>query len=92
MPALSLSCRVCATEHPLEATGTCTRCFGPLDPTYDWDALRANVSRASIEAGPASIWRYADLLPVEAPADARLAPGYDTARPGPATRRGSRNR
>src|SRR6478736_629642 len=75
MPALSLSCRVCATEHPLEATGTCTNCFGPLDPTYDWDALRANVSRASIEAGPPSIWRYADLLPVEAPAVARLAPG-----------------
>jgi threonine synthase len=75
MPALSLSCRVCATEHPLVATGTCTRCFGPLDPTYDWNALRALVSRASIEAGPPSIWRYADLLPVEAPEEARLAPG-----------------
>ena len=75
MPALSLSCRVCATEHPLGANGTCTQCFGPLDPTYDWDALRAHVSRASIEAGPPSIWRYADLLPVEAPAEARLAPG-----------------
>ncbi len=75
MPALSLCCRVCATEHPLEATGTCTRCFGPLDPTYDWDTLRVTVSRASIEAGPASIWRYAELLPVAAPPDARLAPG-----------------
>ena len=41
MPAVSLCCRVCATEHPLEATGTCSSCFGPLDPTYDWDALRA---------------------------------------------------
>jgi threonine synthase len=75
MPALSLSCRVCATEHPLEATGTCTKCFGPLDPTYDWNALRARVSRSSIEAGPPSIWRYADLLPVEAPDEPRLAPG-----------------
>jgi threonine synthase len=83
MPALSLCCRVCATEHPLEATGTCTRCFGPLDPTYDWDALRASVSRASIQAGPASIWRYADLLPVEAPADARLAPGFTPLVPAP---------
>ena len=52
-------------------------------PTYDWDALRANVSRASIEAGPASIWRYADLLPVEAPADARLAPGMTPLVPAP---------
>jgi threonine synthase len=83
MPALSLCCRVCATEHPLEATGTCTRCFGPLDPTYDWDTLRARVSRASIEAGPASIWRYADLLPVAAPPDARLAPGMTPLVPAP---------
>ena len=75
MPAVSLCCRVCATEHPLAATGTCTRCFGPLDPVYDWVALRAHVTHASIEAGPASIWRYADLLPVEAPKEARLAPG-----------------
>jgi threonine synthase len=83
MPALSLCCRVCATEHPLEATGTCTRCFGPLDPTYDWDELRARVSRASIEAGPPSIWRYADLLPVEAPEEARLAPGMTPLVPAP---------
>ena len=83
MPAISLCCRVCATEHPLEATGACTRCFGPLDPTYDWDVLRARVSRASIEAGPASIWRYADLLPVAAPPDARLAPGMTPLHPAP---------
>ena len=73
MPALSLSCRVCATEHPLEANGSCSRCFGPLDPVYDWDHLRATVSRESIAAGPLSLWRYAALLPVEAPEDARLA-------------------
>lgn len=83
MPAVSLRCRVCASEHPLEATGTCTGCFGPLDPTYDWEALRANVSHASIEAGPASIWRYADLLPVAAPPDARLAPGMTPLVPAP---------
>ncbi len=75
MSAVSLACRVCATEHPTIATGTCSRCFGPLDPVYDWDSLRATVSRERIEAGPPSLWRYADLLPVAAPADARLAPG-----------------
>ncbi len=83
MPALSLTCRVCETEHPLEATGTCTTCFGPLDPTYDWDALRGRVSHASIAAGPDSIWRYADLLPVETPEDARLAPGLTPLVPAP---------
>jgi threonine synthase len=83
MPAVSLSCRVCATEHPLVANGSCSQCFGPLDPTYDWDLLRGSVSHASIEAGPQSIWRYADLLPVSAPADARLAPGMTPLVPAP---------
>ena len=54
----------------------CARCFGPLDPVYDRDEQRRTVSRASIEAGPPSIWRYADLLPVAAPAEQRLAPGF----------------
>ncbi|MDH4346690.1 MAG: threonine synthase, partial [Thermoleophilia bacterium] len=76
MPAQSLSCRVCGTEHELTVIGTCSRCFGPLDPVYDWDTLRATVTRERIAAGPASIWRYADLLPVDAPDEARLAPGF----------------
>src|SRR6185503_17929215 len=76
MPATSLRCRSCATEYALEDVGTCTACFGPLDPAYDWDELARTVSRETIAAGPASIWRYAPLLPVEAPAEARLAPGF----------------
>ena len=83
MPAVSLSCRVCATEHRLVANGSCSQCFGPLDPTYDWDLLRGRVSRGSIEAGPQSIWRYADLLPVTAPTDARLSPGMTPLVPAP---------
>jgi threonine synthase len=75
MPATSLRCRSCATEYALEDVGTCTACFGPLDPVYDWDELARTVSRETIASGPASIWRYASLLPVEAPAEARLAPG-----------------
>ncbi|MFN0156360.1 MAG: threonine synthase [Gaiella sp.] len=83
MPAIALTCRTCQAEHPLEATGSCSRCFGPLDPVYDWDTLRRTVTRESIAAGPASIWRYADLLPVAAPADARLAPGFTPLVPAP---------
>ncbi len=83
MSALSLSCRVCATEHPLEATGGCRRCFGPLDPVYDWDRVRTTFTPERIAAGPASIWRYADLLPVDAPAEPRLAPGFTPLVPAP---------
>jgi threonine synthase len=74
--AVSLRCRVCETEHELGPFAVCPRDFGPLDPVYDWEALRATVSRESIAAGPPSIWRYAPLLPVEAPAEPRLAPGF----------------
>ena len=83
MSALSLSCRVCATEHPLVAIGTCSRCFGPLDPVYDWDRLRATVTRERFASGPPSIWRYGDLLPVDAPEEPRLAPGFTPLVPAP---------
>ena len=76
MPATTLRCRVCETQYPLDPIGVCARCFGPLDPVYDRDAQRRTVSRESIAAGPLSIWRYADLLPVAAPAEQRLAPGF----------------
>src|SRR4029079_13245110 len=42
---------------------------------YDWDAVERTFTRETIAAGPASIWRYAPLLPVKAPAVPRLAPG-----------------
>jgi threonine synthase len=76
VPATTLRCRVCETQYPLDPIGVCARCFGPLDPVYDREAQRRTVSRASIEAGPQTIWRYADLLPVAAPAEQRLAPGF----------------
>ncbi|MCW2976924.1 MAG: threonine synthase [Actinomycetia bacterium] len=76
MPATALRCRVCETQYPLDPIGVCARCFGPLDPVYDRDEQRRTVSRESIEAGPLSIWRYADLLPVAAPVEQRLAPGF----------------
>jgi threonine synthase len=75
LPAQSLRCRSCATEYALEDIGTCPDCFAPLDPVYDWDALATSVTRESIADGPSSIWRYAALLPVKPPEDARLAPG-----------------
>jgi threonine synthase len=76
MPATTLRCRACGTEHPLEPTGICARCFGPLDPVYDLERLAGSVTREGIAAGPLSIWRYEDLLPCAAPAEPRLAPGF----------------
>jgi threonine synthase len=75
MPATALHCRICDAEYPLENVGTCSRCFAPLDPVYDWDEAAHTFTRETIAAGPASIWRYAPLLPVDAPTEPRLAPG-----------------
>ena len=53
----------------------CERCFGPLDPVYDWDELRRTATREKIASGPPNLWRYAPLLPVAPPPEPRLAPG-----------------
>src|SRR6202163_1176949 len=60
-----MRCRECGTEYELQATHVCEVCFGPLDVVYDHAALKKVVSRDRIEAGPKSMWRYRDLLPIE---------------------------
>jgi threonine synthase len=72
----TLRCRICEAEYPAVASGACARCFGPLDPVYDWDAVAREVSRERIQAGPRSIWRYEPLLPVAAPPDAASGAGW----------------
>jgi threonine synthase len=76
MSAVALRCRVCESEYPTVASGSCVRCFGPLEPVYDWDAVAREVSRKRIESGPPSLWRYAPLLPVAPPPDAASGPGW----------------
>ncbi len=60
----ALKCKECGTEYKLEAKHVCEECFGPLEVSYDYDALRRQVTRESIQAGPNSIWRYRAFLPV----------------------------
>jgi threonine synthase len=60
----ALKCKECGTEYKLEAKHVCEECFGPLEVKYDYDALRRQVTRESIQAGPNSIWRYRAFLPV----------------------------
>jgi threonine synthase len=58
-----LRCRECGSTTPAEARHVCDLCFGPLEVAYD---LAAGLTRAEIEAGPDTIWRYAALLPAGA--------------------------
>jgi threonine synthase len=60
-----LKCKECGAKYEPKAIHVCEMCFGPLEVDYDYDAIAAKVSRATIEAGPNSIWRYRDFLPVQ---------------------------
>lgn len=58
-----LRCRECAQSYDVGASHVCEACFGPLEVVYDEDAIARDVSHATIEAGPRTLWRYAPLLP-----------------------------
>jgi len=60
-----LKCRECGRGYPSSPSHVCEFCWGPLEVNYDYAVIRARISRARIEAGPPSIWRYADLLPLD---------------------------
>ncbi|WP_346290411.1 threonine synthase [Sphaerothrix gracilis] len=61
----NLKCRECGETYDLGAKHVCEDvCFGPLEVAYDYDEIRRRVSRDRIAAGPKSIWRYKDFLPV----------------------------
>jgi threonine synthase len=67
MPVQALQCKECAQTYPLDARYVCEQCFGPLEVAYDLTGLDAESTRRRIQAGPQSIWRYADFLPFETP-------------------------
>ena len=60
-----LKCRECGKLYPAVALHVCEFCFGPLEVDYNYDEIKKVISRERIESGPKSLWRYADLLPVE---------------------------
>ncbi len=59
---LGLKCRVCGTVYPPRKVQICMRCFGPLDPVYDYDKFEVN--KREIERRPKSLWKYIELLPI----------------------------
>ncbi|MCY4579644.1 MAG: threonine synthase [Chloroflexi bacterium] len=62
----SLRCRECGSDYPVEPQYVCDFCFGPLEVDYDYDAVARVISRERINKGPLTMWRYHDLLPVDA--------------------------
>ena len=74
--ARNLRCRECGRDYPLQPSNVCEFCFGPLEVVYDYGAIARVISRERIEAGPPTMWRFADLLPVDAEEAVDIGTGY----------------
>jgi len=64
MPHYELRCRECGKSWGNQPRSICDDCFSPLEVSYDYDALRSQVTREQIAQGPPSMWRYSGLLPL----------------------------
>jgi threonine synthase len=77
MPPESLRCKECQTVYPLDARYVCERCFGPLEVAYAaLDDVGPDELRRRIQAGPHSLWRYGDFLPVQTLPQGHLPAGW----------------
>lgn len=71
-----LKCRECGQQYPISPANVCEFCFGPLEVDYDYDVIRAQISREQLADGPQTIWRYRALLPVEGDRVVDLKAGF----------------
>ncbi len=76
MPNYELRCRECGRAWGNQPRSICEDCFSPLEVAYDYDAIRASVTREQISQGPASMWRYRSLLPLPAGYEPSLPVGF----------------
>jgi threonine synthase len=61
--------------EPIGTAFVCPACFGPLEVAYDLEVVRGTLTRETIEARSPGIWRYLELLPVDAAPARGLAVG-----------------
>ena len=78
-----LRCRECGETYPVGPTHVCEICFGPLEVAYDYDGIKASISRESIANGPRSLWRYSALLPAPEGHIIDLGTGFSHLREAP---------
>ncbi len=71
-----LRCRECNKAWGNQARSICDDCFSPLEVFFDYDAVRDTFTREKIAAGPASMWRYSELLPLPPHYQPTVAAGF----------------
>jgi threonine synthase len=63
--AIGMKCRVCGKVYPKSPINFCVDDFGPLEVAYDYERVKASLTRAKIEKRPRTMWRYRELLPLD---------------------------
>jgi threonine synthase len=72
--ALPQHCTRCSATYEPSAVAICEFCLGALEPSYPSD--RALPDRRTIEARPASMWRYREWLPFDGEPRFSLETGF----------------
>jgi threonine synthase len=73
---VGLECRECGEKYPQSPRHVCESCFGPLDVQYDLPAIKKSLSREKIAGRPRNLWRYRELLPIDAEPRVGLYSGF----------------
>lgn len=71
-----LVCRECGRGCGNSPQTLCEECLSPLEIHYDLDTARQTFTRVAIARRAPDIWRYAELLPVQAEHHASLPVGF----------------
>ena len=71
---IGLQCHLCKAVFPAEATYVCEKCLGPLEPIYDYAAVK--LTRELIASRPKNLWRYRELLPITGEPQTGFHSGY----------------
>lgn len=71
-----LKCRECGRAYPKVALHVCDFDFGPLEAAYDYDAIKAAISRDILRARRRRMWRYRELLPIDGDPSIGLQVGF----------------
>jgi threonine synthase len=70
-----MRCRNCGRTEAIGLSYVCPGCFGPLEVAYDYGLIGQVLTRDVVERRGPGIWRFAELLPVDAPPARGLAVG-----------------
>ena len=60
-----LTCASCGADQPFALSKSVCTCGGTLLVTYDLERITASLTKLSLREREATMWRYAELLPVQ---------------------------